>query len=83
MSNLTGFAEACYDENSIAELEEALKLRAADKTDCENWKITPTQWRAAIVEALAAKREDAAIRNAPTPLEQAQIDAWVGKGAAS
>ena len=61
MSSLTGFAGACYDENSIAELEEALKLRAADKTDCENWTITPTQWRAAIVEALAAKREAAGL----------------------
>ena len=58
MSNLTGFAEACYDTNTVAELEEALKQRAADKTDCEEWKITPTQWRAAIAEALEAKTAD-------------------------
>lgn len=59
MSNLTGFAEACYDTNSISQLEEALKQRAADQTDCQEWKITPTQWRAAIAEALAAKKADA------------------------
>jgi hypothetical protein len=60
MSKLTGFAEACYDTNSVAELEAAMKQRAADKTDCEEWKITPTQWRAAIAEALEAKKADAA-----------------------
>ena len=60
MTQLTGFAEACYDTNSIAELEAALKQRAADKTDCQEWKITPTQWRAAIAEALAAKKAEAA-----------------------
>ena len=33
--------------------------RAADKIDCDTWRITPTQWRAAIAEALVAKHEDA------------------------
>jgi hypothetical protein len=60
MTKLTGFAEACYDTNTIAELENALKQRAADKTDCQEWKITPTQWREAISEALAAKKAEAA-----------------------
>lgn len=59
MSNLTGFSEACYDTNSILELEEALQQRAADATDCKAWGITPGQWRAAIVEALAAKKASA------------------------
>ena len=59
MKQLTGFAEACYDTNRVEELEAALKQRAADKTDCDTWRITPTQWRAAIAEALAAKLEDA------------------------
>ena len=59
MKQLTGFAEACYDTNRVEELEAAIKQRVADKTDCETWKITPTQWRAAIAEALAAKLEDA------------------------
>jgi len=59
MRNLTGFAEACYDTNSIEQLDAALRQRAADKTDCTEWKITPTQWRASIAEALAAKKADA------------------------
>ena len=60
MSNLTGFAEACYETNSFAELEEALKQQHADLVDCAAWDITPTQWRADIAEALAAKLADAA-----------------------
>ena len=51
------FAEACYDQNSIAELQEAL-AGPADATDCAEWKITPEQWRAEIELALAAKLED-------------------------
>lgn len=53
------FAAACYDQNSIDELEEALAGQA-DATDCENWGLTPEEWRAEIELALAAKREDAA-----------------------
>lgn len=50
--NLEGFAEACFNDNSNDELIDALKMRKADKTDCENWGITPSQWREAIREAL-------------------------------
>ena len=49
------FAAACYDQNSIAELEAALS-GPADKTDCENWGISPEQWRAEIAQALDEKR---------------------------
>lgn len=52
---LDGFAEACYDDNSIDELTEALDLRAADKTDCENWDIKPREWRLSIRLALSAR----------------------------
>lgn len=52
---LDGFSEACYNQNSEQELRGALALRAADKSDCENWEITPTQWRQSIERALAAK----------------------------
>lgn len=55
MTKLNGFAEACYDMNTVADLEFAMTQRQADKTDCETWRITPTQWRAAIAEALDAK----------------------------
>ena len=54
------FAAACYDQNSIADLEHALTFAEVDATDCATWKITPTQWREAIEDALAALREDAA-----------------------
>ena len=49
---IDGFAAACYNDNSVSELIEALESRAADKTDCENWGITPSQWRAEIRNAL-------------------------------
>ena len=49
---LDGFAEACFNDNSIDELVEGLRMRAADSTDCKNWDITSTQWRRAIISAL-------------------------------
>ena len=52
------FAAACYNENSTDELIDALMENAADDTDCENWKITPTQWRKDIAEALREKVND-------------------------
>ena len=52
------FAEACYDQNSIDELEDALK-GDADKTDMENWGVTAEEWREQIELALAEKRADA------------------------
>jgi uncharacterized membrane protein len=56
---LSGFAEACYNDNSIDELVEALGFRGADKTDCENWQIKPSEWRTAIREALESRLYDA------------------------
>ena len=53
------FAEACFDQNSIAELEDALAFVAADATDCNTWGISPGEWRRQITLALAAKREAA------------------------
>lgn len=55
MAALTGFAEACFNDNSVAELREAL-AGPADATDCETWGISADEWRAAIEQALAAKR---------------------------
>lgn len=52
------FAAACYNQNSIAELEAAL-AGPVDKTDCETWGITPGAWRRQIALALDALREDA------------------------
>ena len=52
------FAEACYNQNSIRELEEAL-ASAPDTVELEAWGLTADEWREQIELALAAKRGDA------------------------
>ena len=49
------FAAACFDQNSIEELEQSL-AGEADADDCATWDITPAQWRASVELALAEKR---------------------------
>lgn len=54
------FADACFAQNSIPELQEALSRRSADRTDCAEWRIAPSEWRRAIrtaLEELNAARE--------------------------
>ena len=46
------FAVACFNQSTYVELTAMLKERATDKTDCKNWKITPTEWRESIRSAL-------------------------------
>lgn len=53
------FAAACYNTNTAAELEAALQGHANEQ-DCAEWGISPKEWREAVEEALAAKREEAA-----------------------
>jgi len=55
MPNLTGFAEACYDDSTITELATALQQPVADNTDCLEWCISAEEWRDAITQALDAK----------------------------
>jgi hypothetical protein len=55
------FAAACYDQNSIADLEQCL-INGPDKTDMRTWNITAGEWMEQIQLALAAKREDGAER---------------------
>ena len=68
MSNASEFKTACVLQNSIEELEEALKHEDALKQnsdyeyevyqlDCDAWQITPDEWSQAVREALAEKRE--------------------------
>lgn len=49
MIRLTGkareFADACYDMNSIDELN---VTKVADSTDCKEWNITSAEWHLAI-----------------------------------
>lgn len=55
--SLEGFSEACYDQNHVNELVEALE-GAADETDMENWNISADEWRSNIEQALLAKAFD-------------------------
>ena len=52
------FAAACYEQNSIADLEAAL-AGAPDEADMTTWGLSAAEWRAQIETALAAKRADA------------------------
>ena len=54
---LTGFAEACYNQNSIEELIDALRDGIVDQTDCDTWKISHQEWRDAICDAILARIE--------------------------
>lgn len=51
------FAEACYNMNSIEELEQS--LAEADETDMKEWGLSEAQWREEIQIAIAALKEDA------------------------
>jgi hypothetical protein len=51
------FAAACYDQNTIAELDAALR-GPADRTDMQTWGLTEGGYYAQIRLALAAKRAD-------------------------
>jgi hypothetical protein len=55
---LTGFAEACYDQNSIEDLIECLETGTVDKIDCRGWKLSHQEWRTAIADALRGKVAD-------------------------
>lgn len=52
------FAAACYNMNSIEELEQALQ-GPADRTDMKEWGIGSSVWREQIQLALKAMKEDA------------------------
>jgi len=53
-----GFAEACYENNSISELMAATESDA-DETDCNTWGITAEEWGNAVVAALHARTHEA------------------------
>jgi len=52
------FAAACYDMNSIAELEQAL-IDGPDATDMKEWNLSEEEWREQVEAALAELKEDA------------------------
>lgn len=51
------FAAACYNDNSIAELEQAL-IDGPDATDMANWGLSEIEWREQVEHALAELRAD-------------------------
>lgn len=51
--SLSGFAEACYNDNSLSELIEALDGEASH-ADCVNWGISTGEWRDSVEMAVAA-----------------------------
>ena len=53
------FAAACYDQNSIIDLEQALR-DGPDASDMAAWNIDADEWRKQIEMALVAKREEMA-----------------------
>ena len=55
---LNTFAAACYDMNSIVELEQALK-DGPDATDMQEWDLTESEWTEQVEAALAELKEDA------------------------
>lgn len=50
------FAAACYEQNTIAELESALHA-PADPVDMETWGLTEYEYYAQVKLALTAKRD--------------------------
>jgi len=53
------FAAACYDQNSIEDLVQALS-NGPDATDMATWGLTEDEWREQVQLALDAKRADLA-----------------------
>jgi len=51
------FAAACYNDNSIAELEQAL-FEGPDATDMANWGLSESEWREQVEQTLAELRAD-------------------------
>lgn len=59
LAKLTGFSEACYDQNSMDELVSMLETGAPDSADCNQWGLGAYEWRCAIGLALRHKIVDA------------------------
>lgn len=53
-AGMLAFSEACYNQNSLSELQEALFL-PADETDMREWNINSEEYYIAIKEAIESK----------------------------
>jgi hypothetical protein len=54
---ISGFAEACYNTNTIEELIEAL-ASGPDPIDMQDWNLTPELWTEAVKTALLERIKD-------------------------
>jgi len=52
------FAAACYDQNSVEELQ-AVLANGPDANDMREWNLTADEWTAQIKLAIKAKAEGA------------------------
>ncbi len=50
------FAEACYDNNTVEEMQEV--VNDPDPFDMEAWDVDEAQWKEAIAAALADRQAD-------------------------
>ena len=53
---LDGFAEATYNDCTLDDMFDALAL-GPDQGDMKSWKLSETEWRDAILTAMAARVE--------------------------
>ena len=53
------FAAACYNDNSIAELEQAL-IDGPDTADMAAWGLSENEWREQIEQAITEMRAEMA-----------------------
>jgi hypothetical protein len=57
IQNWHRFAEDCYKNRTVREMILALQL-PPNPQDCGEWDITKSEWRRALIAALAAKAHD-------------------------
>ena len=54
---MNAFAEACYDQNTIEDLESALS-GTPDVADMKEWKLSEDEWKEQIQEAIDELKSD-------------------------
>lgn len=56
------FAQACYDQNKLSELNKQWTGKA-DKTDMKEWGLSVREWKQAVKLAYYAKLADKGLKN--------------------
>ena len=68
------FAAACYDQNSIGDMQTTLALPHADRADMQTWNLTEQEWRQQLELALAVKLSEQPVPPAPARLDYDALD---------